>query len=245
MKWFQHNTDSYNDPDISDAEDIFGDAGYAVFFKILEIYGREFNSIDSDGFLKISLTFVRRKLRKSSTKVQQILNFYQTKKRISFKTDGDDLLIKVPKFLKKSSNWTKRTTLKKDGKLCSSSVVTQAREVEEEIEVEKKKSKYSIGFESFWSIYPRKIAKHKAYSAWKNHTKNVKVAAIIDSLKSQIQSEAWQKENGMYIPHPTSWINGRRWEDEVGKVNQRPSVRNTMDPELQREIQAYTKQIGG
>ena len=144
MKWFQHSVDSYNDPDISDAEDLFGDAGYSVFFKVLEIYGREYNHTDNDGFLRISLTFIRRKLRKSSTKVQQILNFYQTKKRIFFKIDNKDILIKIPKYIRLSDNWTKRIDKKESIELCSDSVVTTAIEEEEEEEKKTTNEKYFL-----------------------------------------------------------------------------------------------------
>ncbi len=111
MEWFKHDTDSVNNEDISDAEDLFGDAGYSVFFKMLEIYGRKFNKTNDEGFLSISLTFVRRKLRKSSTKAQQILNFYQKRKRFVWKadpTDSSKILFKVVDFIERSSNWTKR-----------------------------------------------------------------------------------------------------------------------------------------
>ena len=157
MDWFQHSTGSHDDPDISDAEDRFGDAGYNVFFKILELYGREFNSVNVEGFLSISLTFVRRKLRKSSTKVQQILNFYQERKRIFFKIEGDFIFIKIPKFLELSSNWTKRT-FKKDGEptevLCSSSVVPTAKEKEEEKEKKRKKKSIKENSSPDGSVHP-------------------------------------------------------------------------------------------
>uniref|UniRef100_A0A6H1ZFT4 DNA replication protein n=1 Tax=viral metagenome TaxID=1070528 RepID=A0A6H1ZFT4_9ZZZZ len=112
MDWFKHDTTSLDDPDIQEAEDVFGDAGYAIFFKILEIYGKEFSHL-KDGKLVISCTVLRRKLHKSLTKVEQILNFYQTKNRIFFETDGKYISIEVPKFIEKASNWTTRTLTKK------------------------------------------------------------------------------------------------------------------------------------
>lgn len=138
MKWFQHSTDSHDDPDISDAEDLFGDAGYNVFFKILEVYGREFNQLNDEGWLRISRTFVRRKLRKSWTKVEQMLNFYSERQRIMYEIDGQFVSIKIPRFLDISGNWAKRKNINLKEKLCSPSVVPLAKEKEEE---EKKKKK--------------------------------------------------------------------------------------------------------
>ena len=28
------------------------------------------------------------------------------------------------------------------------------------------------------------------------------------------QTNDWQKENGKYIPYPSTWLNNKRWEDE-------------------------------
>lgn len=142
MKWFQHSVDSHDDPDISDAEDLFGDAGYNVFFKILELYGREFNNLDEGGNLNISQAFVRRKLRKSWTKVEQILNFYQEKKRIFISVNGSNISLRIPQFIEIASNWTKRPKKENKPDLCSPSVAPTAKEVE--VEVEEKRIKKKI-----------------------------------------------------------------------------------------------------
>ena len=34
----------------------------------------------------------------------------------------------------------------------------------------------------------------------------------IDKGKS---SKQWNKENGQYIPNPSTWLNQKRWEDEL------------------------------
>jgi len=128
LKWFQHSVDSHDDPDISDAWDEFGDAAVVVFWVLLEIYGREFNNLDEEGKLTISKTFLRRKLRKSWTKAQQILNFYQKKNRIFHSTNGDDVTILVPQFIEIASNWTKRPKPEKNPNLCSPSVAPTAIE---------------------------------------------------------------------------------------------------------------------
>ena len=35
-----------------------------------------------------------------------------------------------------------------------------------------------------------------------------------DSLKRALASADWQKDGGRYIPMASTWLNGRRWEDE-------------------------------
>jgi hypothetical protein len=38
---------------------------------------------------------------------------------------------------------------------------------------------------------------------------------ILDSLEKHKKTEQWLKDDGQFIPYPSSWLNGRRWEDEV------------------------------
>jgi len=144
MDWFQHNTTSIDDPDILEAEDLFGDAGYSVFFKLLEIYGAEFNHLVG-GNLTISVRVLQRKLRKRWGKVEKILNFYQLKRRIFFTLDENYLIFKVPKFIEKASNWTKRTH--KEEEPPPTEVPTEAPHAKEENR--KEKNKYSQNSDEF------------------------------------------------------------------------------------------------
>jgi len=73
----------------------------------------------------------------------------------------------------------------------------------------------SDSFETFWKSYPRKVAKASALKSWnKIKPSESLVANILKSLSEQIKSDGWQKDNGKYIPHPATWLNGNRWEDE-------------------------------
>ena len=40
---------------------------------------------------------------------------------------------------------------------------------------------------------------------------------IIPSLQVQKESEQWIRESGRYIPHPATWINQEKWDDEKYK----------------------------
>jgi hypothetical protein len=70
-------------------------------------------------------------------------------------------------------------------------------------------------FESFWKIYPRKIGKGAALRAWSKLKEPKSTLALIsDSLEWQIKSEQWTRDGGQFIPHPATYLNQRRWEDE-------------------------------
>ena len=41
------------------------------------------------------------------------------------------------------------------------------------------------------------------------------VETILRALKAQASCEQWTRDGGAYIPYPATWLNGRRWEDEL------------------------------
>ena len=91
MKWIKHITDSADDPDIDDAITLFGSDGYYVFFRTLEVMGREFD-VKKSGQNVFSATFFYKKFRLPAKKVDKVLAFYSKRKRIIFeKLDGDEL----------------------------------------------------------------------------------------------------------------------------------------------------------
>ena len=84
-----------------------------------------------------------------------------------------------------------------------------------------------IGFDLFWSTFPRKIGKGAAELAWKKLKPDGTLQArIIQAVKAQCKSEQWRRDQGQSIPHPATWRNGKRWEDEVeAKIaNDKPPV---------------------
>ena len=75
-------------------------------------------------------------------------------------------------------------------------------------------------FEKFWNEYPKKISKGNA-EKWfkKNKPTNDLVDLMIEKLKIYKETEQWKKDNGKYIPYPSSWLNAKGWEDEVQSNN--------------------------
>lgn len=71
-------------------------------------------------------------------------------------------------------------------------------------------------FAKFWKLYPVKKGKAKAEAAWsKLKVTDDLFTLITQGLARQVVCHDWTKEGGQYIPHPTTWLNGKRWEDEV------------------------------
>jgi hypothetical protein len=80
---------------------------------------------------------------------------------------------------------------------------------------EREKEKTCVLFDQFFTVYP----KHKNKPAAERAFKKLNPSALLfkqmmDALAWQTKQPDWLKNNGQFIPLPSSWLNGRRWEDE-------------------------------
>lgn len=85
-------------------------------------------------------------------------------------------------------------------------------------------------FSEFWKVYPKKRDKAKAQKAFLK-IKNVEKVfpAIMQALEKQKASADWQKDGGQFIPYPSTWLNGERWED-VEQVEVQPPASGPVVP---------------
>ena len=67
-------------------------------------------------------------------------------------------------------------------------------------------------FNEFWRLYPRKVAKLTAKRAWKRLA-NKDVNSIFKVFHEHLLR--WKYKDIQYVPHASTWINQRRWEDEL------------------------------
>lgn len=67
-------------------------------------------------------------------------------------------------------------------------------------------------FLTFWAAYPRKVKKEMAFAAWVKQ--RPPLDACLSALSWQVLTPDWTREQGQYIPHPSSWLNAQRWQDE-------------------------------
>lgn len=82
-------------------------------------------------------------------------------------------------------------------------------------------------FDEFWQAYPRKVGKPKAQQAFQRvDWRDVEFRALMDSLARQKQSEQWTKDDGKFIPHPTTWIHRAGWNDELPTPGKPPNDRD-------------------
>lgn len=65
-------------------------------------------------------------------------------------------------------------------------------------------------FNDFWSVYPRKEGKNNAEKTWKKLSEEEKQLAISDC------QNRFKSQERKFIPHGSTYLNQKRWEDELG-----------------------------
>ena len=108
----------------------------------------------------------------------------------------------------------------------------------------KKAAGYSEDFERFWKAYPKRVNKGQAWKTWEKLRKAKELPAIEElcrAVRWRKIADDWEKDDGRFIPHPSTWLNAHGWEDESC---QEPPDDPRNDP---REEEAYkiSNSMGG
>lgn len=143
--------------------------------------------------------------------IRTALNNLKTTGEVTIKTTNRFSLITVANWAfyqsgegEASSKTTRETTIKR-----------QSNDNNQECKERKKDIRGD--FEVFWRSYPKKASKPAAMKAFqKINPSDSLLSTILEKLEKHKRSAQWQKDAGQYVPNPATWLNNRRWEDEIG-----------------------------
>lgn len=106
-------------------------------------------------------------------------------------------------------------TVTRDVTLSVTSVTREEKRREEQRQTPAPK-RVVVGFDQFWSAYPKKKAKADAERAFTKINPNEHLLGeILAAVQRATTSEDWRKSGGQFIPHPATWLNDQRWLDEA------------------------------
>ena len=162
--------------------DEFGHFGYAVWFGLIEIIAKE-NGNTITGKLSISPTYLRRKLRTSSTKLRQVLTFCQGFAKVSVNFSEKKWDIDFPKIAEIKDNYTKdlQATSKKPSKHKEVYKEEKEKEKEKKKKPEIKKDKYG----EFKNVFLTK----DEYERLLVEYPRVQVSSIIEELSEYLKAK--------------------------------------------------------
>lgn len=66
-------------------------------------------------------------------------------------------------------------------------------------------------FAAFWAAYPRRVGRQAARKAWQRAVATVSPEVILEAAR---RFAADPNRSPLYTPHPTTWLNQGRWDDD-------------------------------
>lgn len=100
----------------------------------------------------------------------------------------------------------------------STSIYTEERRGETETD---------SGFDAFYQAYPKKVGKDDARKAW--NKKKPPLADVLKAIEQYKLTPQWNKDDGQFIPNPSTWLNQGRWKDEIFVVENKIKLKNLGD----------------
>lgn len=96
-------------------------------------------------------------------------------------------------------------------------------------------------YESWWTLYPRKIAKGTARTAFRRARKKASLETLMDGVRKL--AEQVKGKDAKYTPHASTWLNGERWLDEVAlpPAAQEPNYEGLARRNWEWAVQYYRK----
>ena len=231
VDYFPHDTDSSDSKTLTIIQAKYGNDGYSLWFKLLQLLGRteghfyDFNNPTDWEFMLAKMHI------QSAEKAREILNTLAALGAIDkplFEAGiiwSDNFITRITDaYLRRKEKLPIKPKVSISADINSKDVningVNDSRSTQRKGKERKGKTPISpTGFENFWKEYPRKVAKTKAVEAFnKINPSEELVAKMIDAVTVQRKSAEWRKDGGQFIPHPSTWLNQRRWEDEINTL---------------------------
>lgn len=220
---------------LSTLESRFGNDGYACWFKLLESLGAAENHVldFSDeakfecfaGRVHVSCEFATEMLNLMA-KLRAIDAELWNKSRIVWCQNFVDGIAQV--YARRGrmvpiKPISEAETPISDSKTPVSEAETpqsKVKKTKEEYKIHTRKSGASVrdeDFERFWLEYPRKTGKAEAYKSWKRIVPDSDMVDMMIAAINKQWEDYYHKIELRFIPHPATWLNNERWNDDFSK----------------------------
>ena len=228
MDWFRHDSNANLDEKLQEVLLDYGLEGYGLYWYCIELIVGKTNTDNITFELKHDARIIARNTGSTPQKVEEMMKRFVTLGLFE-NVDGKITCLKVAKRLMSSAtsnpqmrNLIQNIKLSHDGVMTASDKISSDKTRLDKIRLDKKKPSRAValvneyvdnGFNQFWEAYPKKVGRDAALKSWEK----VKppIDDVIYSLAWQKQTEQWSKNNGQYIPNPSTYLNQGRWKDEM------------------------------
>ena len=212
MKYYLHDSNSFNDEKITELFISFGYEGLGLFYTILEKLAQQEKPIKTN-VLKAQL--------KVGKKLQKCWEFMESIELISSnngETFNKQLInfsgkyaIKKENNKKRISEWRKNQELTKNV-TCYESVCNDPKVNKSKVNESKQITNTIYSFDEFWETYNKKTGRANCERIYAR-LKDKDYAKIKETLP--IYLERLKEKDKKYQMNPQTYLNGKHWEDEI------------------------------
>ena len=202
MIWYKFHLGDYitHTLHLSDAEDL-------AYRRLLDLYYM------SEKEIPLNTEEVARKIRLDLDITESVLDEFFEMTETGYRNNRCDA--EIAKYQHQVA--TNRSLGKRGGrpKKTESETESKPNTNPKKIQIQKKNNNTSSRFDDFWSVWPsskRKVAKVAVQAKWEKHGLDEVADVIIAHVDSIKTSDQWTSG---YEPAPLTYINQRRWEDEL------------------------------
>lgn len=216
MDWFKHDSNANLDEKLQEVLLDYGLEGYGLYWYCIELIVGKTNTDNITFELKHDARIIARNTGSTPQKVEEMMKRF-IDLGLFENTDGKITCLKVAKRLMTSatSNPQMRNliqNIKSKQDVTEPSCYRHDDVMPDKIRVDKirlDKNTYTEDFTIFWSAYPKKTGKDKAYKSWSKS--KPRIDDVMYALSWQKDSDQWKRG---YIPNPATYLNEGRWKDE-------------------------------
>ncbi len=195
-----------------------GDKMILIWLQLLLLAGR----VNQDGLLVLSNTEVPYTEEMMASQFEVDLDILHGALEV-FKQFG---MVEIIDDIYHIANWSKHQAVDGMEKI-REQTRERVRKYRKKTETPKKEpDRQKERFERFWAVYPKKVGKGAAEKAFAKYKPSEELTErMIRAVEAAKRSAAWLREDGQYIPNPATWLNQRRWEDELPEAQTMTSSR--------------------
>lgn len=228
MDWFRHDSNANLDEKLQEVLLDYGLEGYGLYWYCIELIVGKTNTDNITFELKHDARIIARNTGSTPQKVEEMMKRFVSLGLFE-NVDGKITCLKVAKRLMSSAtsnpqmrNLIQNIKLSHDSVMTASDKISPDKTRLDKTRLDKNKPSRAValvneyvddGFNQFWEAYPKKVGRDAALKSWEK----VKppIDDVIYSLGWQKQTEQWSKNNGQFIPNPSTYLNQGRWKDEA------------------------------
>jgi hypothetical protein len=187
----------------------------AIGIKKHGTYIQYFNELVEWGFIKL----IEKSKNQYSANIISLI--------IAMPKNGKALDKAIVKHTVKQSKSTRQSNSESNGSINKQLTINQEPITNKQINIE---------FDVFWNLYDKKVSKEKSEAKWNklSYDDKVKIIQTLPAFIAKIKDKQYQ-------PHPDTYLNNRRWEDE--ETPKIPYINDGINHHDKNRYQSYVEYV--